>query len=120
MSLLKILIILMFFFHTTVYACEINLSTDKKNYKIGDTAIVKLILKQNHKTCIKEEEEPKIVLDESKLELKAKTKFKADANDTSVRTLSYKVIIKSKDASFTVYRNCPQGGSTKTIKLEVQ
>jgi hypothetical protein len=102
----------------TALACEIDIKTDKTDYKVGDTVIFKVVIDQQHKPCRKEAEEPTITLKEDELALVGKTKMKKVTD--SQWTISYKATLKSKKATFAAQRHCPDGGSNKSITIDAK
>ena len=104
------------FFAFPLFACDILLTPNQESYKIGDIAIIKIELILNHRSCDKEQEEPKITV--NGLEITAKTKFKKKADDTW--GISYKVKITEKENLFTAYRECVKGGGNASLSLKAE
>ena len=86
-----------FLFGTALLACEVDVKTDKDSYKIGDTAIIKATITQQHKNCRKDSIEPTIKASESEIEIIGKTKFKKVDGNSDVWSISYKAKIKVKN-----------------------
>ncbi len=98
-----------------IYACEIQITADKNEYKIGDTAIFTITLKQDHNNCIHEGEEPKI--NTEGLKLLGKTAFiKIDRFNWQIK---YKVEITGIKAEFTAIRECTKDGDKERININV-
>jgi hypothetical protein len=115
--IMYVLIILLFIvFAISSYACEITFSPDKPKYKIGDTVILKMIVKWTHKTCIKEAVEPALKL--SDMEMTAKTKFKETA--PGLWEIKYKMKVIGNKAAVNAYEDCSKGGGTGNIKLQIE
>jgi hypothetical protein len=97
-------------------ACDILLSSDKDQYKVGDVIVVKMEVKWTHKTCIKEDVEPSLKL--VGLELVAKTKFKEIS--PGIWDVKYKMKVTGKNASINAYEDCSKGGGSANLKIRVQ
>lgn len=97
------------------YACDIQISQDKSEYKIGDAAIFTITLKQDHNNCLHEGEEPKI--NTEGLELLGKTTFTQLDNFTW--QIKYKAEITDKKAFFTAIRECTKDGDKEKINIKV-
>lgn len=100
------------------FACEIDVTTDKSEYKVGDTVIFKVLLTQQHKNCRKDAEEPAIKVSDKEIQIVAKTKIKKLAEGSY--SISYKGVLKARSGSFVATRSCPDGGSTKTVTIEAK
>src|SRR4030042_2211535 len=98
-----------------IYACDIQITQDKNEYKIGDTAIFTITLKQDHNNCLHEGEEPKI--NTEGLKLLGKTTF--TKIDKSTWQIKYKVEIIDKKAVFTAVRECTKDGDKENINIKV-
>jgi hypothetical protein len=104
------------FWSSYANACELFLSGDKDQYRIGDTAIITLTLKLTHKNCALEGHETKVKV--SSGDLVAKTKFKESS--PAVWQIKYKIIITGKDASVQAIQDCTaKGGSANKLKFNV-
>ena len=112
------LVLGMFLYAVSGWACELEVTPDKADYKVGDTAIFKVVITQQHKPCRKEGEEPTITVSDKEIEVLAKTKLKKIAENAW--QISYKTKILASKATFSAFRNCPDGGSTKKVVIEAK
>lgn len=97
------------------YACDIQITADKNEYKNGDTAIFTITIIQDHNNCLHEGEEPKINIEG--LKLLGKTTF--TKLDKSTWQIKYKAEITDKIAFFTAIRECTKGGDKEKFNIKV-
>ena len=97
------------------FACNISVDTDKDSYNMNDYAIVTVVLKQDHRNCLHEGEEPAIKV--SGLELVGKTDFTEISN--GVWQIKYKAKIIDDSPVFIAERVCEKDGDLEKISIKV-
>ena len=97
------------------FACDISVNTDKKEYRIDEYAIITVVIKQDHRNCLHDGEEPLIKI--NGLELAGKTDF-TEIGD-GVWQIKYKAKIIDDSPVFIAERVCEKGGDLEKISIAV-
>ena len=98
-----------------IFACDISINTDKKEYHMDEYAIVTVQLEQDHRNCLHEGEEPLIKV--SGLELVGKTEFTEVKN--GIWQIKFKVKIVNDSPVFIAERECEKDGDLEKISIKV-
>ena len=114
-KIILIATVLIFIGVINIFACDISVDTDKKEYHMNEYIIITVELKQDHRNCLHEGEEPLIKV--NGLELIGKTDF-TEVNN-GVWQIKYKAKIINDSPVFIAERVCEKDGDQEKISITV-
>jgi hypothetical protein len=104
-------------FASSASACILKLSSGQESPQVGGTDVITLQFIQSHRNCTVKPEATEIKT--SGMKIVASSEWKAVRNGVYERTFNIEYT-ESGLASFQAVRNCPKGGMTQELTVQVQ